>query len=189
MSIHNDQTFFIIDYETTGVSIDKDFPIEIGIIITDSKFVILDTYSNYINTCKSFLNEGECTWDNCSRGKEAYPIHNIKVDTIISMGLFPNNIVDDIIDLTENYKVKNKKPIIVSDNIQFEYSFTRKLFKLSGYNEILENHFHYCGWDTSLLLISTGVGDPKGVSHRAFDDAAILHQHIIRAMDRINAFK
>lgn len=44
------QTFFVIDYETTGLDPTKDDPIEVGIIVTDERFNAIDSFSSLIST-------------------------------------------------------------------------------------------------------------------------------------------
>lgn len=52
-----------------------------------------------------------------------------------------------------------------------------------------QEFFHYCGWDTSLLLEAAGVGDPYPVPHRALADAGLLHAAIVKALDRTRSLR
>lgn len=165
------QTFFVIDYETTGLDPVKDDPIEVGIIVTDERFNAIDTFNWLI------FPRGSDTpkWG----GSElyAYKVHGIHPDEFQN-ALQPCVVGEAILKLAKRHTSKQgQKPVLVSDNIQFEWAFTKKL--IPG-----DWPFHYCGWDSSLLLEATGVGDPKPV-HRAFADAGLLHAAILKALDRI----
>lgn len=179
--IRKGQTFFILDYETTGVRDNgDDYPIEIGLIVTDHDFNVLTTYENIIGWEVDFFdNQGALiNW------KEEYKyaadnFHKIHPNEYNTEKRSFQNVVYDMMMMCQKYSYEKIKPILVSDNIQFEWRNTKQMFNAAD----ADWPFHYCGWDTSLLLESTPVGDPEIVEHRALSDAAGLHRHIIRALE------
>jgi DNA polymerase III epsilon subunit-like protein len=52
MKISPSTTFLAFDFETTGLDVKKDEPIQIGIVRADSQFRILDTYTSLIKPQK-----------------------------------------------------------------------------------------------------------------------------------------
>lgn len=167
--IRKEQRFFITDYETTGVDPSRDLPIEIGIIITDSEFNLLETYDTLIKTEIDPLDE---SW------LKAYAVHKIEPSQL-AFGKDIKDVNTDLINLTKKYTT-TRKPIMISDNIQFEWAFTQLIMGNPT------KYFHYCGWDSSLLLEATNVGDPIA-AHRALRDAGLLHAALIKAMTIIKS--
>lgn len=164
--IRKDQRFFILDYETTGIDTDEDLPIEIGIIVADHEFNLLDTYEDLIKWPDELVAKRDTFIPNA--------IHKIKPSMIADLGLLPGVVGDNVARLAGEHAT-SRKPILLSDNIQFEWAFTKRL--LRG----LDWPFHYCGWDSSLFLELAGVGDPKPV-HRALADAGVLHAAILKSI-------
>jgi oligoribonuclease (3'-5' exoribonuclease) len=166
------QRFFIIDYETNGIDEDS-VPIEVGIIVTDEHFNAIDALSTLIA-----FDHQDGTWS--AKDLHAFKVHGIHPNEFRDEGTYSAGSVRDMIrDLAKRHTSKTgQRPVLVSDNIQFEWKHTARL--LGGE----EWPFHYCGWDSSLLLEATGVGDPKP-AHRALADAGLLHAAILKALDRI----
>lgn len=180
--LDKDFTFFICDFETTGINADVDYPIELGGIFTNSEFIIQDTVDSLIHypeMFKRYLETGK-DWD--EEFQPAYKVHKISVKEWLENSKNIDVICQEIIEKCNKIKKGKRNVILISDNIQFEFNFMKRLFRDT--KKIFP--FHYCGWDTSLFLELTGIGDPKNVKHRAFDDAAGLYQHIIRAKERID---
>jgi len=185
--------FFVCDFETTGLDFRKDYPIEIGGLFVDSDFNVLGTYRSFIK----FSKLSEEILDNDNRWPEkylgAYKVHNIDAAVISTetisyedklIGVRPPYIVaEDLTELCSTYNKGERKVIIISDNAQFEYWFMKQIFEDAN----TEFPFHYCAWDSSILLELSGIGDPKPV-HRAFGDAGKLYQSLVRARERLNLF-
>ena len=125
--------------------------------------------------------EDHLEWIDC--WETAYTYHKIEVDEYLKESKEVDEVVMDLQTIVARHCKGETKPTLMSDNIQFEYNFTKKLF---GHVKA-PWPFHYCGWDTSLLLETTSVGDPDDVEHRALSDASGLHRHIIRALEE-NAY-
>lgn len=178
------QSFFVIDFETTGIDTDNDCPIEVGIVITDEHFNATGFYSSLIRPWggddgKMHDVAGGRAWTESALG--AYRVHGITPSMLDGA---PETLTV-VAQIEHNAKLATKngrKPVLVSDNIQFEWAFLKGMFDFTG----IAWPFHYCGWDSSLLLEATGVGDPKP-AHRALADAGLLHAAIVKALDRVRS--
>lgn len=193
------RTYVWCDFETTGVfnihSDEEVYPIEVGIILTDNDYNIYDTYQSYIfwdalgNKIKDVnKNEnGKMIWPVVY--EKAYEIHGIEPETIIN-GRFVDAVASDIYNLVRKYSFKENetKPVIISDNIQFEFRLMEYVMKNFCRKYSFGWPFHYCGYDTSEFLIRSGVGDPKNIEHGALRDAAVLLKQMTIARDRVGGF-
>jgi len=187
--------FCLCDFETTGVDANIDYPIEIGCMFLDKNFNILTTYESLIK----WITLNDLTeWP--TRCKEAYNIHNIDIKCLHYKDTrdpcFFVNVASKINSICKEFKCK---PIILSDCGNFEFNFMKKLFNLTNnyYNFYfsdsenfvnVEFPFHYCAWDTNLLLKVTGVGDPKNRPHRAMKDVGLIYKALILALNKIDFF-
>jgi len=115
-----------IDFETTGIDVFRDEPIEIGAILVNDKLEIICEYSSRISLRKSVY-----------LTKRAFKIHNISVEDLKDSPS-QKEVLDNFFSLfgTE-YKLGGW-------NISFDVSFLRKLCNKNGrmikYNKI--NHRH-----------------------------------------------
>jgi len=187
-------TFFICDFETTGLDPRKDYPIEIGGLFLDSGFSILGVYQSFIGfpelSRRILSNENE--WP--EEYVEAYQFHKIEARTIIGkpesleerlIDLRPSLIVaEDLTGLCSVFNKGPKKVIIISDNAQFEYWFMMRIFD----DAQVEFPFHYCAWDTSMLLELSEIESSKDYNHRSLNDVGKLYQRLLRARERLNLF-
>lgn len=189
-----ERVYAFCDFETTGLfSLDQPdpYPIEVGLIFTDENYVTITTYENLISWEKltSEIRENNYQWPD--KYHSAYKVHGITPEEYLNESIDFHGCAIDILEICEDLKIGKYYPTLISDNIQFEYRLMWFLFlnrfKLTKHKE-LTFPFHYCGFDSSEILIRSGVGDPKP-EHRAFRDAALLHQHMIRAVERLTNFK
>lgn len=178
------QRFFVLDYETTGVDTVKDHPIEVGIIACDENFAVLDTRQWFIEPSETTIVRGArgTTWHESVLG--SFRVHGIDPGDAIRGGA-DVAVGEAIAGFTLTHTIWGQKPVLVSDNIQFEWAFTKRLIDAAK----VAWPFHYCGWDTSLFLEATGVGDPYPVPHRALADAGLLHAAIVKALDRTRSLR
>lgn len=160
-----------IDYETTGLNPNTDFPIEVGLIITNCYLDKLYTHSTLIRW-EELL--GYDTWP--EDAWDAYKIHKIPYEEYTTYAVSPVGNIEEAVEVTQR-ETGARKTVLVSDNIRFEWRFTQKLFAKTDWP------FHYCGWDTSLLLEMIGIGDPQNVAHRAMADVEQLYEHVKVAAD------
>jgi len=166
--------YFVLDFETTGLNYSLDLPVEIGGLFCDENWVIEDTL-NYLIKWQNLMDRNE-GWG--QRYWEASVVHKINYEEYIKNAISVDEIVKEIIRKTKGYK-----PTLVSDCINFEWHWMDILLRTC--QKDIKNVFHYCGWDTSLLLEASGVKDPKS-AHRAFKDACLLYKAIIKAFSRID---
>lgn len=115
-----------VDFETTGIDIFRDEPIEIGAVLVDENLTIKKEYSSKIAINKSVY-----------LTKRAFKIHNISSEEASQSRLPKEVMVDFFQSLGTDYRFGGW-------NINFDVSFFRKLCHKSGlmvkYNKI--NHRH-----------------------------------------------
>jgi len=174
-----------IDFETTGLDVERDFPIEVALIMTDYKCTkILMNYSSLVFTSalgqyysQRRKDSTRVTW--LPEHMSAYDIHHINLETLQATGICAHNACIQI--CTEVNKVKldlgSEKVILISDNIHFDMSFMKQMWKESP----VRFPFHYCGWDTNLLLEHT-FGDITKRPHNAAADCRMLFNRTKKAM-------
>jgi len=176
--------YIFTDFETTGLKITAtDLPIEIGMILADDEYNILDSYSAYINPFDS----AKTSWTDYEL--QAYKVHNIPFTTIRNEGLLPLRVVNeinDLIDKQKNIDKHNSRFIIMSDNGQFEYNSMQMLYKIVDKSDSFP--FHYAAWDVNILTNSVQKVMKGKVSHKAIQDAFRTYKTVIRALER-NGFR
>ena len=165
----------LCDFETTGLNANNHLPIEIGFYLLDYKFNKLAEYTSLIKWPEYELLENQ----EIKRSHIlAQQVHKIDYKTLMTEGKNPSLVVSDMITKFNKFKPKFGKIILTSDNIRFEWEFMKVLLGDLPITDV----FHYAGWDTSMFLEATKIGDPTtGVKHRALDDVAILYKHIVEA--------
>lgn len=176
--MNKEKTYCFIDFETTGLRTNPwncsydltpsaiDEPIEIALVLTDDKFNEINRLTMYINCSSKYTNTHEdLQWR--QEALVAFTVHNISPSTIQEFG---NDYEDAMCKILVFLKENNIcKPILVSDNIRFDWWFMQMIFE----DVKVEDVFHYSGWDIGLLLEMHGVKKPKK-KHRALDDALLL---------------
>ncbi len=178
--LNRKNVYFIVDFETTGVDPDTDYPIEVGIVVVDGYFNIKKFYSALIKVPETYLQDSE-TWKEDYMG--AFNVHKITPKELQQKGKPIEVVAKEILNLAHQFTTENRKPILFSDNIQFEFRFMADIFAEADIKK--EFPFHYCGWDSSSLLESTGIGDPVPV-HRALQDATLLYTALLRAFQKVD---
>lgn len=129
-----------IDFETTGIDVFRDEPIEFGAILVDDELKIIKQYSSKIAINKSVY-----------RTKRAFNIHNISFEDLENAPK-PKEVINNFFkEFGTDYRLSGW-------NINFDVSFLRKLCHKNGmmvkYNKI--NHRHI---DTqSLAFLATELG-------------------------------
>lgn len=187
----NNYCYVFCDFETTGLFDFKDpdkkvYPIEVGLIFTDENYVIYDMYESLVSYDKitDSIKRNQGRWPGYA--VDAFNIHKIDPVFYTTKSKDYLSVSFDIYDKIEKLKLKYdiKRFILFSDNIQFEFKLMEFLLRDFAIKKGLKWPFHYCGYDSSEFLIKTGIGDPKP-EHRALRDAALLHQHMVRASEKI----
>ena len=185
------KTFYaIVDFETTGVSTTRDFPIQIGIIICDENLEELGKMSEYIKTPDTVqyyqeVKHEEGQWSREHHG--AFKVHKIRFNKWQEKAMPSNKVVDLILysclpESGVNYREDNV--YLVSDNIFFDMAFMKRMW---AYSEE-PWPFHYAGMDGRILWNWLGLerqGDPK--EHDALSDCKYLLRHLKIAKEIIDA--
>jgi oligoribonuclease (3'-5' exoribonuclease) len=182
MSIPTDHILCLCDFETTGVDAATDHPIEVGMILLNHRLETLAECSTLIRPegLHELADYEANTWrPPFDRG---FAYHKIGPREIGARGIERTLVALDIATLVrcalDGSTDGKGRAILTSDNIQFEWQFMKRVFAGSG--------VHYCGWDTSLLLEVTGVGDPPSMKHRALDDCHIMLDALRDGVSRVN---
>jgi len=173
--------YIFTDFETTGLDIPgEDLPIELGMVLTDDEYNILDTLSFYINP---FKDREKLTWN--EHESEAFKVHNVPYSTVRDEGVSPLiaiNAIHDMINKQKGVDKYNSRYILMSDNGQMEYNCMQTLFKLE--NKQNEFPFHWAAWDINILINSVQKVMKGKVPHRALQDAFRMYKVVIRALER-----
>jgi oligoribonuclease (3'-5' exoribonuclease) len=168
-----------LDYETTGVQEVGDFPIEVGLIMTDIHLTRLESYQSLINW-PAF--QDYQTWPPVWEG--AYPIHGIRIQELRQDGAPPDVVASQMLTIARRYKdTDDQRVVLISDNIQFEWRNTRQLMnQLQG----APWPYHYCGWDTSVLSLVPDINfqDPPHPQHRAMSDTIGMLTAVRKALGK-----
>ncbi len=170
------QRFFFVDFETGGVDPTRDAIYEVGIVVTDERFNVLETFESLV-----LDTDGPLATVSADEAP-AYRVHGITEAERNARGVAPEIAGRAIAALATKHAGGGSKPVLVSDNIQFEWQLMARLLPAE-----ITSLFHYCGWDTPLLPEASGVGDPKP-AHRALADAGLAHAAVVRACERIGMF-
>ena len=177
---------FIMDFETTGLGIFDytSFPIEIGIVITDNKLNIQETYSSFIRP--NDFDSDQTNWN--EEELKAYNIHKIEYAEWHDKAIGYNACRQHLMDLADKYTqftgaIKKIKPIILSDNAVFETMCIRRIFEDNSSPMDYRDLFHYSSWDTNIILTNI-IGDPIP-AHRALADCGLLYKNLVRAYERL----
>lgn len=168
-----------IDYETTGITIEDNtvVPIEVGFMFSDMdlKPLNLDGVQGF-TTLIDWGFDGIKDWSEWGEeAVEAFPYHKLTPQAIVEQGMLADHAAVKMLDVVRRMTPEGGRCVMISDNIQFEWQFTKLL---------LEAHpaepdawpFHYCGWDTSVLQLVHEIQfrDPPDPPHRAMQDVIDL---------------
>jgi DNA polymerase III epsilon subunit-like protein len=150
--------FCLIDFETTGLDLLVDFPIEVGVIWCSSTFEPIAHYSALLlpSEVEARLTTAVDHW--WEPWAEAAKVHHISPAELRQSGIHPTEAATIIsgmnkaICLDHGVDIASGRPfdlpVLVSNNIAFDFGFARKLFALAD----LEWCFNYVGWDTGPIF-------------------------------------
>lgn len=161
-----------IDFETTGIDVFRDEPIEFGALLVDDKMEIVNEFSSKISTNKSVY-----------LTKRAFKIHNISSEEI-NNAPNPKEVINNFFnEFGTDYRLSGW-------NISFDVSFLRKLCHKNGmmvnYNKI--NHRHIDVQSFGYLAIELGLiahnnnslndwinyfGYKRSMNHSAIEDVKL----------------
>lgn len=178
-----------IDFETTGIDVFRDEPIEIGAVLVNDELEVLKEFSSKITIQKStYLT------------KRAYNIHNISVEVLRNAPDPKEVLITFFNEFGTDFRLGGW-------NINFDVSFLRKLCHKNGmmvkYNKI--NHRHIDIQSLGYLAIQLKIvegnnnslndwknyfGFKRRENHSALDDAKLtlkVYKELLNKFrDRIN---
>lgn len=104
MTLNSDYTYLFLDFETTGLDVTTDYPIQIALILVDHHFQVVKSYSSYISVPDSVLS---------LKSNVSY-MTGIDMETITSQGQEITTIQSEITDFFGDHT------IIIGQNIAFD---------------------------------------------------------------------
>ena len=170
------KNFVAFDFETTGVDLKKDEPIQIGIVKFDHKFRIIKEYSSYIRPRKNL--------------KELS--HIVEFITSIKLDeLAHKPYIEDILPEIKSFFDKNT--IIVGHNIPFDIAFMEKYRPEFQYENIIDTFVWskvFYHWKSSYAqdVLTDSLGISEGTSHDALVDSRLsmrLFQNMYNKLNKL----
>jgi len=124
------QVFYIIvDVETTGLDYEKDLPIEVGLVFCSKNWEIIDVYQAFVEW-PEIVKQTEWTEEQW----QASVVHQISFSEYKKFAK-PTSVI--IKEITAKTGQPPKKPILVSDNAVFDFTFFSKIFHKEGKNPLM----------------------------------------------------
>lgn len=124
MKLSSNYTYLFLDFETTGLDLTSDFPIQIAIIETDHNLKVLQYYCQYISLPESI---------NKIKSNVSY-MTGIDIDKISSEWLPLEKILEEI----KLFFWENK--ILIGQNISFDIGFLKKFFPWCQFNQSIDTY-------------------------------------------------
>jgi oligoribonuclease (3'-5' exoribonuclease) len=154
--IGDNELLAFVDFETTGLDVDKDHPIQVGIIFADADLypvhelnllVCSDALGKKIQ--KAIHEDNPAGWPKAMM--PAYEVHGITGGLVYAEGLAPRESVKRVYDAVSAHHshMAAGLPYFFSDNGHFDYAFMRGMFKAAGMQD--EFPFDYRANDTRTL--------------------------------------
>jgi|SRR5690554_5542348 len=171
-----------IDFETTGIDVFRDEPIEFGAVLVDSKMKIINEFSSKVSINKSVY-----------LTKRAFNIHNISIEKLYDAPN-PKEVMNRFFyQFGTDYRLSGW-------NISFDVSFMRKLCHKNGmmvkYNKINHRHIDIqslCYLAVELELIKQNnnslndwinyFGLKRSRNHSAIEDAKLTFEVYKKLLD------
>ncbi len=196
MILNSDYTYLFLDFETTGLDITSDYPIQIALILVDHNFQILTTYNHYITVPDSVLSLKA----------------NVSYMTGIDMEMIKKEWKDISIIQQEITDFFGDTTIIIGQNISFDLWFLKKFFPdcrfkdsidtyplatsmipyLKSYSlEFIDNHLSttYHEYNDRKSYLLTSLSTDKAISsHDALYDCIVGLSFIQRWTDQYQSF-
>lgn len=182
-----DRPLVVLDFETTGLDISADYPIEVGVVVLDKPsrgLTVLDEYRDFI--CPPW----HARWTRRSFN-EAQKVHGISWGDM-RKGLSYYEAATELDDIRKWTEARTgARPIIAGCNVSFDYWMLKRLHKLAA----LPSLWDYHTLDLSSVSMATiGVMSLKKVAleleiditqykaHSALDDAKLTAECLRRLL-------
>lgn len=162
-----------VDFETTGIDLINDYPIEVGAVLVDSNLNIVNGFHSLIKPNNSF-----------SIKESAYKVHGIDEQTIMQAPSEQKVLNELFLRLGTNYR-------LAAWNMSFDVAFFKALCLRNSFESNL-NKINYRHLDVqticfiakelraipnninSLSDLCSHIGLARSIRHSAFEDARLL---------------
>lgn len=124
MTLNINYTYLFLDFETTGLDLASEYPIQIALILVDHHFQVLKSYSSYISVPDSVLS---------LKSNVSY-MTGIDMETITSQGQEIASIQPEISSFFGD------NTIIVGQNISFDIWFLKKFFPDCRFRDSIDTY-------------------------------------------------
>lgn len=124
MTLNSNYNYLFLDFETTGLDVTTDHPIQIALILVDHHFQVVKSYSSYISVPDSVLS---------LKSNVSY-MTGIDMETITSQGQEIASIQPEI---TEFF---GDNTIIIGQNINFDIWFLKKFFPDCRFKDSIDTY-------------------------------------------------
>lgn len=128
MTLNPNHTYLFLDFETTGLDLSTDYPIQIAMILVDHNFKTLNSYNSYISLPESVLS---------LKSNVSY-MTGINMNMLKSQGKNINDIIPEIEDFFWD------NTIIIGQNITFDLGFLKKFFPDCHWKDSLDLYALTC---------------------------------------------
>ena len=130
------QHYCIFDFETGGLSAEKNPVIEIALIMLDNSLNKVFEWETYIKP-----------YNNLEVTAGALKANGINMDNVYASGIEVQEVVSKLIEIWKTYKISRFKPILVGHNIDsFDMEFMMYIFHYCNKN--LYDHINEGTFDT-----------------------------------------
>lgn len=124
MNLSQNYTYLFLDFETTGLDLSSDFPIQIALVQTDHHLQVLKTYNQYISLPESIKK---------LRSNVSY-MTGIDIEIIESQGQSIETIQSEIIHFFW------AETILIGQNISFDIWFLKKFFPWCNFAHSIDTY-------------------------------------------------
>lgn len=151
---------FWVDLEMTGLDEYNDKILEIGVIITDINFKILETYHRIVYQEQSVLDNMN-DWCKENHGKSG-------LSALVPKGTPQSTVEKDLIAIVERFYEKKEKVVLCGNSVGMDKRFIDvhmpdfakkthyRIVDVTSFKEVVRNKY--------------GINYPKAKGHRALDD-------------------
>ncbi len=150
---------FWIDMEMSGLDVDKEVIIEVGVVITDLKMTVLDTYQCVVKQPQKYI-DGMDHWNQKHHRDSG-------LTALIPSGRSPDVVERDLLDLLDIH-FESEKAVLCGNSIMQDRLFINKYFRKFA------ERLHYRMLDVTSwkIVFQTFFNKSykKQGSHRAIDD-------------------
>jgi oligoribonuclease len=154
------EKLFWIDLEMTGLDVEREVIIEVGVVITDLDLNPIENYHAIVQQPQTYLDKMD-EWNTSHHGASGLTAQ-------VPTGRAPDLVEADLIQLAQKYFPGKDKPVIAGNSISQDRLFIDRYFKKFA------GLLHYRMLDVTswkiMMNAKFGVRYSKQNTHRAVDD-------------------